>query len=293
VKRGPFALHTVKLRSLALIAALCAACSSTPPPAPPPPQSQAQPRLAEAEARAGSLVRSGDFAGAAREYGEAVRLAASVENADALAANAINLSIVYQWLGREADARDAIARVTDDAQRNFSERRRLQAETRRAILELAASNIDAAATWASRAEKRCANLSCELASTILNTQAQIALASGQHADAVRLATTAAERARSRNDKAETANALRTLGRAQRLQSNAAAALPPLEQALATDHELGDPRKILADLTELAMASDAAGNREAARNYYARAVAVSKAMQDSRGLAEMEAQLKRP
>jgi len=283
----------VRRRATLLIAALCAACSSAPPPAPPPaPQAQAQTRLNESEARAAALVRAGDFAGAAREYGEAIRLAASVENADALAANAINQSIVDQWLGRDAEAREAIARVTDDKQRNFPEKRRLQAEVRRAILELAGSHNDAAATWAGRAETRCAG-ACEHAATILNVQAQIALATSHPADAERLAAAAGERASARGDKAEQANALRTLGRAQRLQGNAAAALPNLEQALLIDRELGDPRKILADLTELAMANDAAGNRDAARNYYARAVAVSKAMNDTRGLAEMEAQVKRP
>jgi Tfp pilus assembly protein PilF len=272
-------------RSAIVFAAALAACSSAPPPAPPPaPQAQAQSRLAESEARAAALVRAGDFAGAAREYGEAIRLAATVENADALAANAINLSIVEQWLGRDAEARDAIARVTDDRQRAFPERRRTQAELRRAILELAGSHTDAAAAWAGRAETRCAG-ACEFAATILNVQAQIALATARPADAARLATSAG--------KAEQANSLRIIGRAQRLQQDAAAALPNLEQALAIDRELGDPRKILADLTELAMATDAAGNRDAARNYYARAVAVSKAMNDTRGLAEMEAQLKRP
>jgi hypothetical protein len=280
-------------RSAIVFAAALAACSSAPPPAPPPaPQAQAQSRLAESEARAAALVRAGDFAGAAREYGEAIRLAATVENADALAANAINLSIVEQWLGRDAEARDAIARVTDDRQRAFPERRRTQAELRRAILELAGSHTDAAAAWAGRAETRCAG-ACEFAATILNVQAQIALATARPADAARLATSAGERARARGDKAEQANSLRIIGRAQRLQQDAAAALPNLEQALAIDRELGDPRKILADLTELSLASSAAGNRDAAKDYYERAVTVSRALRDTRGLAEMEAQLRQP
>ena len=67
----------------------------------------------------------------------------------------------------------------------------------------------------------------------------------------------------------------------------------LEQALALDRELADPRKILADLTELSLASSAAGDRQAARDYYERALTVSRAVQDPRGIAEMEAQLRRP
>src|SRR5207253_4456737 len=42
--------------------------------------SPAQTRLSEAEARAAALARSGDYAGAARFYGEALRLATSLEN---------------------------------------------------------------------------------------------------------------------------------------------------------------------------------------------------------------------
>jgi len=61
--------------------------------------------------RAAALAKSGDYAGAAKFYGEALRIATSLENADAIAANAINLSIVDQWLGREAQARAAYSRA--------------------------------------------------------------------------------------------------------------------------------------------------------------------------------------
>jgi tetratricopeptide (TPR) repeat protein len=283
------------LRALPLVAllVLAAGCGGTkPPPAPAQTSSQSQSRLADAEQRAAMLMRAADLEGAARQYGEAARIAATVENVDAVAANSINQSIVYQWMGRDADARDALSRVLDDPRRPFPERRRLQAELRRAIVDLALQNPVSAATFAERAEKRCANLSCEYAATILNVQAQIALEGSRAADAEQLATRAAERARSRNDRAEQANALRLQGKARRLQEKPKEALPPLEQALAIDRDLADPRKILADLTELSLASSAAGNRDAAKDYYERALTVSKALQDTRGLAEMEAQLRK-
>lgn len=260
--------------------------------APTPTSSQSNSRLADAEGRAAALMRGGDLDGAARQYGEAARVAATVENADAVAANSINQSIVYQWMGRDADARDALSRVLDDPRRPFPERRRLQAELRRAIVDLALQNPVSAATFAERAEKRCANLSCEYAATILNVQAQIALEGSHAADAEQLAGRAAERARSRNDRAEQANALRLQGKARRLQEKPKEALQPLEQALAIDRDLADPRKILADLTELSLASSAAGNRDAAKDYYERALTISRALQDTRGLAEMEAQLRK-
>ena len=266
----------------ASLLALAAGCASTPAPNH---NSLAQSRLSEAETRAAALARSGDFPGAARHYAEALRLATSLENADAIAGNAINLSIVQQWLGREAEARAALAAVLDDPRTAFSERRKLQAELRRAILELAAGNIGAAAVWAGQAEQRCATASCEYAATILNVRAQVELDSGHAADAARLAQAAAERSRGAAGRAETANALRTLGRARLAQREAAAALEPLKQALELDREIGDPRKILADLAELARAADAAGDAAAAKDYKDRGQAVSRAMNDARGSGE--------
>ena len=152
-------------------------------------------------------------------------------------------------------------------------------------------NPVSAATFAERAAQRCPNFSCEFGATILNVQAQIALESSRAADAEQLATRAAERARSRNDRAETANALRMLGKARRAQDNAKGAIQPLEQALAIDRDLADPRKILADLVELSLATSRPRRPRAARDYLERALTVSRALRDTRGTAEIEVQLK--
>jgi tetratricopeptide (TPR) repeat protein len=266
---------------------LCAGCS-TPPTAPLPPVGA---RAADANARAAALVRAGDFAGAARRYEEALALARSVEDADAIAANAINLSVVYQWLGRDGAARDALKIVLEDPQRPYSERRRLQAELRRALLELASRNLPAAADYAARAEARCERMACENGATLLNVKSQIMLEGGQAAEAARLAQAAADAARSRGERSEQANALRNLGRARLAGGEGAAAGAAFEQALAIDHSLADPRKIHADLLDLARASAASGDREAARGYLERAQSVSHAAGDPRGVHEMEVELK--
>jgi hypothetical protein len=155
--------------------------------------SPAQSRLSDAEARAAAHVKSGDYAGAARFYGEALRIATSLEQADAIAANAINLSVVEQWLGHEAEARAALAAVLDEPRGNFPEPRKVQAELRRAILELATDNIGAAAVWAGEAERRCAAINCAYAATILNVRAQVELASGHAAEAAGRSQAAAAR----------------------------------------------------------------------------------------------------
>jgi len=275
------------MRLTALLLVLLAACATPKPSG----ESLAKSRLGEAEVRAAALARSGDYAGAARHYGEALRLATALDNADAIAANAINLSVVQQWLGRDAEARAALGAVLDDPRTPFSERRKLQAELRRAILDLSAGNVGAAAVWAGQADRRCAG-ACEYAATIVNVRAQVALESGKPAEAAQLAQSALERSRGPAGRTEAANALRTLGRARLAQGNPSSALEALKQALELDRELGDPRKILADLNDLSRAAEAAGDARAATDYKERGLAVSRAMNDGKSGPEMEALLRR-
>ena len=276
------------MRALLFSLAVLSGCGSAPPAANN--ASLAQSRLAQAETRAAAQVKSGDYAAAARQYAEAVRIALTLENAEAIAANAINQSVVLQWLGRDADARAALAPVLDNTRIAFSERRKIQAELRRAILELATGNTGAAAVWAGQAENRCAQSRCEYAATLTNVRAQVELDRGNAAEAARLAQSVAGSGGA--PRAEIANALRTLGRAQQAQGQPAAALQPLRQALDIDRELGDPRKILADLSELARAAQGAGDAAAAGEYKERAQAVSRAMNEGRSVADMEALLRR-
>ena len=247
--------------------------------------SLSQSRLTQAETRAAGFSKSGDYQNAARQYGEALRIATTLENAEAIAANAINLSIVSQWLGRDNDARAALDAVLADSHTAFSERRKIQAELRRAIVELGGGNTGAAAIWAGQAQSRCNATSCEYAAGILNVRAQIELESGHNAEAGQLAQSAAERSRSSGSQVELANALRTLGRARFAQSQYAAAMEPLKQALEIDRDGGDPRKILADLADLSRAAEAAGDAAAAKDYKERGLAVSRAMHGGRGAPE--------
>jgi tetratricopeptide (TPR) repeat protein len=235
-------------------------------------------------------MQAGNHAVAAREYEEARRIARSIEDADAIAAAAVNLSIVYQRLGRDAAAQEALAEVLDTRRHVFPERRLMQAALRRAILELAGGNAGAASDWAQRAERRCPGVACDLAPAILNVQAQAALDSRNSAEAARLSLAAADLSRQKGNRVETANALRTLGKAKLAHGEPDGAAVAFEQALELDHALADPRKILADLTELARANAARGDRTAARAYFERALIVSRALNDTRAIAELEAQM---
>lgn len=270
-----------------VLVALCAGCAGQPAPILPP----AQERIAEAAGRGSVLARAGDNAAAALQFQEALRIARTIEDADAIAANAISLSIVYQRLGHPAAARSALAVVLEAPGARFPERRVLQAELRRAIVELAGSATEEAMAYARRASERCQRLGCDLAAAILNVQADAALEGGDAQEALRFAQAAEASARGRVDRVETANALRNAGRARARLGDPSGAIPALEQALEIDRALADPRKILADLTELERASAAKGDAQAARTYSERARAITRAARETPAGEETEVQLR--
>jgi tetratricopeptide (TPR) repeat protein len=261
---------------------LLAACVAPPLSSPPPPGEIA---AFEANRKADAYLRAGDLEGAARQYREAIRLARSVEDAEGIAANAINLSIVYQRLGRRDDARASLGLLLERGQLSFSSERLAQAALRRSVLDLEDGRAASAAEWLERAASYCGQRGCSVAAAIQNVRGQLALDAGRPDQAAASARAALNLSRGAGDRAEAANALRLLGIAAIRTGDATAAKGYLEQALATDRELAAPRKIYLDLIALGRASALLGDRGTARAYYERARAVSEADRDAGGAAE--------
>ena len=271
-----------------LACALLAACARAPAPSAAEQPVAVQPSAAmEANRRAEASLRRGDLDGAALHYREALRLSLAVEDANGIAANAINLSIVYQRQGKYQQARASLAPLLERATVDHAPERRAQAALRRAVLDIDERQFAAAAEWVQRAAAWCGQ-PCALSAAIRNVQGQLALEAGRHGEAVDAAREALAAARTASDSAEAANALRLLGMGAIAAGDGVAALAPLGEALEIDRGLGVPRKIYLDLVGLGRASALRGEREVARGYYERAVAVSEADRDEAGAAEARA-----
>jgi len=264
---------------------LLAACSA-PPPASAPPSGEAA--VIEANRRADAYLRSGNLESAARYYREAIRLAQSVEDAEGIAANAINLSIVYQRLGKLNDARASLAPLFEQSRLSFSADRLAQAALRRSILDLEERHLASSSEWADRAASHCGQRGCAVAAAIHNVKGQLALEAGRLDSAAAGAKAALETSRASGDRAEAANALRLLGVTAIRAGDAGGATGYLGEALAIDRELAAPRKIYLDLIGLGRASALRGDRGAARSFYERARVVSEADRDAKGAAEARA-----
>ncbi len=275
------------MRFLAFIAlSVVAGCSSIPAKSS---TAARQEAALEANRKGETYVRHGELENAARSYREALRLSQSLEDPEGIAANAINLSIVRQRQGRFNDARAALAAVLEQPDLRFSDARMTEASLRHALLDLDQNRFATAGEWLTRAAKHC-GARCALSAAIHNVSAQLALQAGRVEEAVGSARAAQEASRAAGDRAEQANALRLLGIAALRGGDFAAARPHLEQALEIDREIGAPRKIALDLLALGRAAGLAGERDAARGYYARALAVREADRASIGAAEARAML---
>jgi Tfp pilus assembly protein PilF len=263
---------------------LIAACVAQPP-APPPSSGEAA--MIEANRKADAYLRNGDLEGAARQYREAVRVARSVEDVEGIATNAINLSIVYQRMGRPDDARASLALLLEKSQLPFPSERMAQAALRRAVLDMDDHRAASADEWLDRAAAYCAR-GCTVSAAIQNVRGQLALDAGRPDQAVASARAALSTSRSSGDPAEAANALRLLGACSIRAGDGAAAATYLGEALVIDRDLAAPRKIYLDLVALGRASALRGDRGAARSYYERARAVSEADHDAGGAAQARA-----
>jgi tetratricopeptide (TPR) repeat protein len=270
-------MQALFIRSIAILGvALLAACAQQPAP----PLAARQSAAIDANRKAEQLFRGGDYAGAARNYLEALRIAQSVEDAEGIAANAINLSIVYQRQGKLGEARAALAPVLEQPRLAFAPERLAQVALRRAVLDLEDKRSASAAEWLDKAQAACASQSCALTASIHNLRGQLALDAGRSEAAAASANLALAASRGAGNKLEAANALRLLGNASIGAGDAAAAQAPLAEALAIDRELALPRKIFLDLVALGRASGLAGDKTAARVFYERARAVGEADRDA-------------
>jgi tetratricopeptide (TPR) repeat protein len=243
----------------------------------------------EANRRGEAYVRHGELENAARSYREALRLSQSLEDPEGIAANAINLSIVRQRQGRFGDARSSLDAVLEQPNLRFTSSRLAEASLRHALLDLDQNRFSAALEWAGQADRHCGGR-CPLSAAIHNVRSQLALQGGRVDEAVAAARRAQEASRAAGDRSELANALRLLGISALHRGDAAAARTHLEQALTIDREIGAPRKIALDLLALGRVAALGGERDAARAYYARAMAVSEADRDNAGVAEARALL---
>ena len=253
-------------------AGLLGACSS------PPPRSPAEIRAQGYNVQGMERFKAGALPQSLALFEQALAVAQSVEDDDAIAVARLNLAMVDLAMGRQDEGLHQLDRVSDEQRLAFSTEGRAEAALRRAMA-LEASDRAGAEQALTQAAALCGS-GCGLRGKILNLQAYLAL-DGGHPDAGLELAQEAQGALAKDDALERANALRLQASARIALKTPAAALPLLDQALALDKAAGDSRKIYQDLLLMGQASS--GQPAKARDFWVRAHEVALASKNQAGV----------
>lgn len=242
---------------LALIVVLAlAACSSAPKPADPPRLRAAL----EAESDGARRYARGDYAAAARRFGEAAQLHAAIDDTTGSARNRLHLARTELALGRAEAALKALA-----AAHHGDAAPALDALLLTAQAQTDLARDDDARRSLALATAQCAG-GCPQAASLHLLQARAALAGKRAADALNHADAALKLLRDKDEPAEIGNAWRLLALARLASGDALGALPAARAALDIDRRLALPEKIARDWLLVGDIHAKAGAGDAASAY---------------------------
>lgn len=254
---------------LLILTAMLTACATGPGTSLP---VRAQQGIAENNRGARELAR-GNYHQALEHFHQALSVAESLEDEDAIATNLINIATAQRRLGRQGEAKAALDRVLFQSKLSFSSDLLAEAAAQRALLALEMGRYDEARKFAAISEQRC-QTRCPQHGKLLTLRAYLALATGEAAVAETAALAAVRYQREHNAEDELANGLRILGLALLANGKAGKASEVLDEALTLDKRQASPEAIVNDLIALGRAQEALGNADRAAQYFKRAQAAA-------------------
>lgn len=220
-----------------------------------------------------------DYKNALICYNKALQADKSIENADGIALNLLNIAQTYLALNQVDAAQASLDEVFKNATGVFQADQQIQAAMQKSIIFSSLSQSSLAGEWINKASALC-GASCLQQGLILNIQARFALDEHQPDVAIKLANHALSIHKKEMLNHEMANSLRLIGEAHLDKQLPGKAIPFLQEALQLDKEQGLPVKISIDLLLLGMAHKNSSDQSAV--FFRRALAVSQASGDSVG-----------
>ena len=239
---------------------ILAGCGSAPNSAnaPEPPRLKA---ALEAESDGARRYARGDYAVAARRFGEAARIYASIDDSPGATRNRLHLSRTELAQGRAGAALDVLALTEPGSGGGFA----VDTLMIKAQAQLALDRHDAAQQSLAAAAELCAGACPQVASLRL-LQGRMALAALRAPDALAHAEAALELLQHKDEAIETGNAWRLIAAARLAGGDAGGALPAASAALAIDRRLALPEKIARDWLLIGDIRGKVGAQDAAAAY---------------------------
>ncbi len=234
--------------------------------------------------KADSAFRSGNYKRALDFYGEALRISSSIENADGIAVNLMNMAVVYRKLGDRENAHKCVDEILNSRYIIFDPSYLSGAAFIKAVLYTNEGKYPSAIEWTDKALNFCKSEKCGEKGRIYNLKAKIALINGLPGPALAFASEGLRWNRKLEDRQEEANSLRLLADAKTAAKAYGEATDFYREALTIDKDMGLSAKIAADLFGIGNALCMQGRQEEAIGYFRRAQFVSKSLGDNKGAA---------
>ncbi len=247
-------------------------------------------RALDLNSKAEAAFRQGDYEVALGLYNGALKTSSGIEYPDGIAINLLNMAAVYRRLGDRENAQKCLDKILilDGRGVPFSAPNLSDAAFMKAILFTDGGEYPTAIDWTDRALGFCDSGSCRHEGKVYNLKARIELLGNDVSAALRNAALGLELNRKSGDRQEKANSLRLLADARALDGEYQTAEGLYKAALIIDKDLGQGLKIEADLQGIGAALLKQGKYTDAENYYRRALAVGRALDDTKGVQAAKA-----
>ena len=239
--------------------------------------------------KAEAAFRQGDYEEALGLYNGALKVSSGIEYADGIAINLLNMAAIYRRLGDRENAQKCLDKILILDRRGvpFSASNLSDAAFMKAILFTDGGEYRTAIGWTNRALGFCASGPCRHEGKVYNLKARIELLGDDVSAALRNAGLGLKLNGKSGDRREKANSLRLLAGARALDGEYQTAEGLYKSSLVIDKDLGQGLKIEADLQGIGAALLKQGKYSDAENYYRRATAVGRALDDTKGVQAAE------
>ncbi len=241
----------------------------------------------ELNGKADSAFRSGNFKRALELYGEALKASSSIEHADGIAINLMNMAVVYRKLDDRENARKCLDEILNFRHVPFYPSQLAGAAFIKAVLYVDEGKYPSAIEWADKALNFCKDETCAEKGKIYNLKAKIALLNNTPDAALAFGAEGLQWNRSLGERQEEANSFRLLADAKVAAKAYEEARGFYQDALVLDKDAGFAMKMAMDLMGIGNVLCMQGRQEDAMEFFKRAQFISKSSGDNKGTARAE------
>lgn len=228
----------------------------------------------ELNQKAVGAFKKGEYTKALNYFSGALNISRSLEDADSIGNNIINIAYVYYKMGDMEKAQGFVDQIINSIPFPYSPYYLIDAMTLKALIFCESNRGEDASLWAEKALRLCENESCAVEGRIYNVMARISMLNKDNKTAMEFARRGLELNKKTNNLTEISNSMRIMADIELIDGNYDASLRFYQDAFLIDKGLELSDKMIMDLVGIASALEKQKKTGDAIIYYKRALSIS-------------------